>query len=77
LTTAFVADKEALKARGITGGNFETQGTPASLDTLADAVDSGALKVPVGVVISMEEVPEAIEKSRKLKGKGKTVIRIE
>lgn len=77
LTTAFVADKEALKARGITGGNFETQGTPASLDTLADAVDSGALKVPVGVVISMEEVPEAIETSRRLKGKGKTVIRIE
>ena len=76
LTTAFVADKEALKARNITGGNFETQGTPASLDTLADAVDSGALKVPVGVVISMEEVPEAIEVSRKLKGKGKTVIKI-
>ena len=76
LTTAFVADKEALKARNITGGNFETQGTPASLDTLADAVDSGALKVPVGVVISMEEVPEAIEVSRRLKGKGKTVIKI-
>ncbi|PSL27667.1 NADP-dependent oxidoreductase [Chitinophaga ginsengisoli] len=76
LTTAFVADKEALKARNITGGNFETQGTPASLDTLADAVDSGALKVPVGMVISMEEVPEAIEASRKLKGKGKTVIKI-
>jgi len=77
LTTAFVADKEALKARNITGGNFETQGTPASLDTLADAVDSGALKVPVGEVIEMEGVPEAIEVSRRLKGKGKTVIRIE
>lgn len=76
LTTAFVADKEALKARNITGGDFETQGTPASLDTLADAVDSGALKVPVGEVISMEEVPEAIEASRRLKGRGKTVIKI-
>jgi NADPH:quinone reductase-like Zn-dependent oxidoreductase len=76
LTTAFVADKESLRARSITGGNFETQGTPASLDTLADAVDSGALQVPVGEVISMEDVPAAVEMSRKLKGKGKTVVRI-
>lgn len=76
LTTAFVAEKEVLRARHIDGGNFETQGTPASLDTLADAVDSGALNVPVGMVISMEEVPAAIERSRHLKGRGKTVIRI-
>lgn len=76
LTTAFVSTPEILKARELTGGNFETQGTPASLDALTDAVNSGALTVPVGEVISMEQVAEAIQNSRQLKGKGKTVVKI-
>jgi NADPH:quinone reductase-like Zn-dependent oxidoreductase len=76
LTTAFVADHEALKQRGITGGNFETQGSPASLDTLSDAISSGAVQVPVEEIISLEEVPAAIALSRQAKGKGKTVINI-
>ncbi|SFM95209.1 NADPH:quinone reductase [Chitinophaga sp. YR627] len=76
LTTAFVATAEVLKARGLSGGNFETQGTPASLDALTDAVDNGALVVPVGEVIGMKDVPGAISESRNLKGKGKTVIKI-
>ena len=76
LTTAFVAEKEALAQLGISGGNFETHGNPASLDALTDAVNSGQLRVPVETVISMEDAPAAIELSRKAKGKGKTVIRI-
>jgi D-arabinose 1-dehydrogenase-like Zn-dependent alcohol dehydrogenase len=76
LTTAFVSSPEVLKARNLSGGNFETHGSPASLDVLTDAVDSGALVVPVGEVIGMEQVAGAIVESRKVKGKGKTVVRI-
>lgn len=76
LTTAFVSTPEVLSARGLTGGNFETHGSPASLDVLTDAVDSGVLKVPVDQVITMEQVAGAIAESRKVNGKGKTVVRI-
>jgi len=76
LTTAFVSTADILKARELTGGNFETQGTPASLDALTDAVNGGALVVPVSEVITMEQVAGAIENSRQLKGKGKTVVKI-
>ncbi|MBW8686877.1 NADP-dependent oxidoreductase [Chitinophaga rhizophila] len=76
LTTSFVSTPEVLQERELSGGNFETHGTPASLDALTDAVDNGALTVPVGEVITMEDVPKAIADSRQLKGKGKTVIRI-
>ncbi|KAG4080544.1 hypothetical protein HA402_014002 [Bradysia odoriphaga] len=74
LTTAFVADEEAMKAKNIHGGNFETQGSAASLDTLTLAIDRGALSIPVENKIKLEDVPAAIALSRQLKGKGKTVI---
>jgi NADPH:quinone reductase-like Zn-dependent oxidoreductase len=75
-TTAFVADEEALKARNIKGGNFETKGTPASLDQLTLLIDTQKITVPVGATITLEEVPEAIAKSRQGRAKGKTVIKI-
>ena len=74
LTTAFVADEEALKTRNIHGGNFETQGSAASLDILSLAIDRGALTIPVENKIKLEDVPAAIALSRQAKGKGKTVI---
>jgi NADPH:quinone reductase-like Zn-dependent oxidoreductase len=64
LTTNFVADGNGI--------NFETKSTVASLDSLTDAVDSGLLKVPLGDVISLEDVPAA----RQTKRKGITVIKI-
>ncbi|SEW50549.1 NADP-dependent oxidoreductase [Chitinophaga arvensicola] len=74
LTTVFVADEEAMKAKNIRGGNFETQGSAASLDTLTLAIDRGALTIPVENKIKLEDVPAAIALSRQAKGKGKTVI---
>ncbi|TWF42565.1 NADPH:quinone reductase-like Zn-dependent oxidoreductase [Chitinophaga polysaccharea] len=74
LTTVFVADEAALKARSIHGGNFETKGSAASLDTLSLIIDRGELQVPVENKIRLEDVPEAIALSRQAKGKGKTVI---
>jgi hypothetical protein len=70
----FVADEEALKAKGLRGGNFETQGSPASLDKLTKQIEAGKLTIPVESRITLEEVPEAISQSRQAKGKGKTVI---
>jgi NADPH:quinone reductase-like Zn-dependent oxidoreductase len=76
LTTNFVADKHVLKERNLTGGNFESKATPASLKSLADAIDNGLLQVPVQRTISLEEAPAAVEEMRKLKGRGKTIIKI-
>jgi NADPH:quinone reductase-like Zn-dependent oxidoreductase len=74
LTTQFVANEDAMKEKKIHGGNFETQGSAASLDTLTLAIDRGALTIPVENKIKLEDVPAAIELSRQKKGKGKTVI---
>jgi NADPH:quinone reductase-like Zn-dependent oxidoreductase len=68
LTTNFVAADNGI--------NFETKSTVASLDALTDAVDNGMLKVPLGEVISMEDVPAAIALSRQAKSKGKTIVKI-
>jgi NADPH:quinone reductase-like Zn-dependent oxidoreductase len=76
LTTAFVADTEALQASGIKGGNFETKSTPASLDRLTELIDSSKLHVPVEIAISLEDAPAALANSRQGRAKGKTVIRI-
>jgi len=75
-TTAIVADDNALKARHLKGGNFETKSTPASLDKLTALIDAGKLKVPAETIISLEEVPAALAQSRQGRGKGKTVIKI-
>lgn len=74
LTTQFVANEDVMKEKNIYGGNFETQGSAASLDTLTLAIDRGALTIPVENRIKLEDAPAAIALSRQAKGKGKTVI---
>lgn len=74
LTTAFVADENDLAAKGLKGGNFEMKGKHVSLNTLADAIDNGMLKVPVEQEITLEETPAALEEIRKGNSKGKTII---
>ncbi|WP_343690705.1 NADP-dependent oxidoreductase [Chitinophaga sp.] len=74
LTTAFVADEEDLKKKGLKGGNFELKGNRTLLDTLSDAVDNGALKIPLEKEITLEETPAALAEIRQLKSKGKTII---
>ncbi|WP_119080789.1 NADP-dependent oxidoreductase [Chitinophaga alhagiae] len=74
LTTQFVADKAALQAQQLRGGNFETKGTPASLDALRQAIDRGDIKIPVDRRVSLSQAPAAIAESRELKSKGKTII---
>lgn len=73
-TTAFVADEEDLKKKELQGGNFELKGNRTLLDTLSDAADNGALKIPVEKEITLEEVPAALAEIKKLNSKGKTII---
>lgn len=76
LTTQFVADKEVLKAQHLHGGNFETKGSPASLDELRKVIDAGEVNIPVDRKISLEQAPAAVAESRERKSKGKTIILI-
>ncbi len=73
-TTQFVADKQVLEERGLHGGNFETKGTPESLDALRELIDSRAIVIPVDRRISLEQAAAAIAESREGKSKGKTII---
>lgn len=68
LTTMFVAD--------VKEQNFETKGTPASLDALSRIIDAGGLKIPVDRKISLGQAAAAIAESRERKSKGKTIIEI-
>lgn len=77
LTTMFTADPKKLEERGLRGGNFETQGTPASLDALRELAEDFTLTVPVDKKITLEEAPAAIADSREKKSKGKTIIVID
>lgn len=77
LTTQFVADKTALKELGLQGGNFETQGSPASLDALRELIDAGTLSIPVDKKVRLEQAPAAILESRARKSKGKTIILVD
>jgi NADPH:quinone reductase-like Zn-dependent oxidoreductase len=75
LTTVFAADEEALKARGLRGGNFEVRADSSLLERLADSVKAGNLTVPIERTITLAEAPEAIARSREGHSRGKTVIR--
>ena len=76
LSTLGVADENALEAQGFQGGNFELQANSSLLQSLAESVESGRLAVPIEDVISLEDVPSAIARSRAGDSHGKTVIRI-
>lgn len=74
LTTQFVADKRLLEEHGLHGGNFETKGSPESLDALRELIDSKAIVIPVDRRITLEQAAAAIAESREGKSKGKTII---
>ncbi|GEP98667.1 NADP-dependent oxidoreductase [Chitinophaga cymbidii] len=68
LTTMFVA--------GVKEQNFETNGTPASLDALSTIIDAGGLQIPIDKKITLGQAAAAIAESRERKSKGKTIIEI-
>ena len=76
-TTQFVASKDHIHELGLKGGNFETKGTPASLDALRVLVDKGRLTVPVDRKLPLEQAPQAIADSRVARSRGKTILVID
>ncbi|MEP7456251.1 NADP-dependent oxidoreductase [Phyllobacterium sp. SB3] len=76
-TTAFVADDVQLKELSLKGGNFELSADHELLDRLIGHVASGHVTILVDRTISLDDVPEAIEESRKGRSAGKTLIKFD
>jgi NADPH2:quinone reductase len=60
LTTKFVADTDALAARGVTGVNYEMPITTELLEQLADEIVAGRIVAPPIAKIELDDVPSAI-----------------
>ena len=74
VTTQYVADAEALRAKGVTGINFAFQPSSELFERVAEAVaDRGILAPPI-TRISLEEVPAVLSPAGTRPAGGKTVI---
>jgi NADPH:quinone reductase-like Zn-dependent oxidoreductase len=71
LTALYVADTDALAARGVTGVNFQLPMSTALLEQLADAVVSGRIVVPPIAQVKLDDV---VEPNGRASSDGKTVI---
>jgi len=74
VTTRYVADIEALEARGVTGINFALQPSVESLDRLADALLTGRIVAPPITRISLDDVPAILSGEDNRPVGGKVVI---
>jgi NADPH:quinone reductase-like Zn-dependent oxidoreductase len=73
-STLWSADPDALRMRGLRGGNFNLRADANLLRRLAEAIDSGRLRIPIQTEIPLDRAPTAIAESRAGKARGKTVI---
>jgi NADPH2:quinone reductase len=76
LSTIGSADEKSLQTQGLRGGNFQLKASTPLLQSLASAVESGRLTVPIEATIALDDAPAAIARSRAGHAKGKTVIRL-
>ena len=74
VTTQYVADEQALRAKGITGINFALQAAGELFERVAEAVADGRIVAPPITRISLEEAPGALNSARARPAGGKTVI---
>jgi NADPH:quinone reductase-like Zn-dependent oxidoreductase len=74
LTTVYVADVDALAARGVRAANINARASVELLDQLRGEIDAGRLRVPLTAEIPLEGAPEAVAGSRTGRSHGKTVI---
>jgi NADPH2:quinone reductase len=74
MSTNYVADEAALRARGVTGINFALPMSSELLERLAQAVVDGRIVTPPITRISLEEVPAALSATQARPARGKTVI---
>ena len=73
-STNYVADEDALRAKGITGVNFVLQPSSELFERLAEAVADGRIVAPPITRISLDEAPAALDPAQPRPDGGKTVI---
>jgi NADPH:quinone reductase len=74
VTAQYVADEEALGAKGITGVNFALPSSSELFERVAEAVADGRIVAPPITRISLDEVPAALDPAHARPASGKTVI---
>jgi NADPH:quinone reductase len=74
MSTNYVADEAALRARGVTGINFALPMSSELLERLAKAVVDGRIVTPPITRIALEEAPAALNPAQARPARGKTVI---
>ncbi|WP_336088174.1 NADP-dependent oxidoreductase [Nocardia sp. SSK8] len=72
-STTWAADEPALRARDITGGNFESKGRAPELTRLLTRVAAGDVVVPVQMTVPLEAAPTVLGAGN---ARGKTVLAI-
>jgi NADPH:quinone reductase-like Zn-dependent oxidoreductase len=74
VTTRYVADEDALRAKDVTPVNFAMQPSSELFERVAQAVADGRIVVPPITRISLEEVPNVLSSAGARPVSGKTVI---
>lgn len=70
-------DAEVLAARGLRGANLYANARPATLASLAEAVEHGQLRFRIDFKVPLEEAADALARLKAGLSRGKTVLTIE
>lgn len=70
-------DAETIAARGLRGANLYANAKPATLSSLAEAVEHGQLHFRIDYKVPLEDAANALARSKAGKARGKTVLAIE
>jgi NADPH:quinone reductase-like Zn-dependent oxidoreductase len=70
-------DDEVLATRGLRGANLYANARPATLKSLAEAVELGQLRLRIDYEVPLEGAAEALARLKAGKSRGKTVLLIE
>jgi NADPH:quinone reductase-like Zn-dependent oxidoreductase len=70
-------DAEVLAARGLRGANLYANARPATLASLAEAVELGQLRLRIDFKVPLEDAADALARLKAGKSRGKTVLTIE
>lgn len=69
-------DPELLAYRGLRGANLYANANPATLASLAEAVERGQLRVRIDYKVPLEDAALALERLKEGRARGKTVLAV-
>ncbi len=69
-------DTEVLAAKGLRGANLYANARPATLASLAEAVEHGQLRFRIDHMVPLEEAADALARLKAGKARGKTVLAV-